>query len=231
LPSARGLKRQSPSSSQSARRSLSARARSHHPVIGCLALHLERVAQHFILRKGRRRILAEQDVQIARFAELAGEPAQFLAQMLIILAAHGVAEKGQRRAQAAERHPRLVQGVGIARLQQGDLVQPEMAQAGGGDRPKRIGFAHLRIEADRIGLGRAAEPAFHQRVAALVLAERAEAQRRGAADLLGKLEQGGGLAVLELQLELDERRALAPGADRAFVQHDLDEAAAMLDLP
>ena len=59
-------------------------------------------------------LAGKEDVEVARVAELRREPAQLLAQVLIILAADGRPEQRKGRAQPPERDPRLVQRVGIA---------------------------------------------------------------------------------------------------------------------
>ena len=167
----------------------------------------------------------EQHVKIAGVAELAREPADLLPKLGIILAAHRRPEQRQGRAQPAQRDPRLVQRIGVAPIEQHDLVQPVVAQAGLGDGAEGLALVDPDRQRDRVGFGGLTQRLFLQRIATLGFAQHAEAEGQRCADLPGQREEGARLARLELELKLAERRVRLAGGDLAFVQHHLDHAA------
>ncbi len=137
------------------------------------------------------------------------------------------AEQREGRAQAAQGHPQLVQGLDVAAREQHGLVEPGLAQAGEGHGLERLGGRHLRVERHRLGLHGAAEAALDQGVAALELAQRAEAQGHVGAERPGEVEQGRGRAAGQLELDLADRGdPVVRRPDPAAVEGDLDAAAA-----
>ncbi len=164
---------------------------------------IRRGAEQFIV--GKAGLAGEEDVEVAGVTQLAGEPAEFVAQRLVILAAGGRPEQRKSRAQPAQRNPCLVQRIGVASTEQDDFVEPIVTQARMGDGAKRVAFARGRRQRDRLGPSDPSELGLRERIAALGLGEDAEAQRHRPADLLGEIEQNLGAALLELELELDDR--------------------------
>ena len=196
------------------------------PVIGLGAALEQPGVDHLVVAEA-----GQQHVGVAGVAELARQPGDLLAQRLIFLAADRGAEQRQCRAQAAQRDPRLVHGVSVARREQHDLVEPVVAQAAIRDDAERLAFRHRAVERDRLGPGAASEPVLGQRIAALALAQHAQPQRHRRAELASQLEQPCRLARLDLELELADGRLRLAAAHLAFVEDDLDAAALALDGP
>jgi hypothetical protein len=97
-----------------------------------------------------------------------------------------------------------------------------VAHAATENRLQRVLNRHRRRELQRPGLAPGRRLARDQAVAAGGLVEHSQPQGDERPHRLGKLEQGARFALLELELDLADRRLRAIGADRAAVTRDLD---------
>ena len=182
---------------------------------------------------GRLQGLGDEHVEVAGGPELVRHALQLAPDRVALPVRHGVLEQRDRRPEAAQAHPHLVDGVRVpfAPRRTASFAtawrRQERAMAW-----KAAAARQSPIEPERLRLGRLRPLAGEQVVAALRLGLEAQAQRGRLRERPGDAEQGGRIAALQLQLDLRHRASRPPaparGGDAAAVEGDLERRAVAL---
>ena len=177
-----------------------------------------------IVRGHRRQRFAAQHIPVARRSERIDQRAQ-AAHQVVRQHAHA-AKQPQRRAQAPQRHPRLMHVLDVFGVQHARQIGLELREAGLDDRGKAVLHADAVLEHQRHRLDRRIRHAVRQAHAALGLADVERQAVERPRPLQRQREQRIRLACFQLELDLADRLAGFARNHLADIQRHLDLRAA-----
>ena len=179
---------------------------------------------------GERAFLDEfaQGVAIARRSHRRGEVARLSAEKLEFGAGNDALEHGQRRAQPPQRHPHLMDGLGIVAFAQRRPVGDEMIDIAKND--PGDGFVENEFGRQRrwLGLDRARQEARGEAIGALGLADDVEPQGQALRHGRGKFIEVARFAGFQFQLDFAQRACALASDDLALVEGRLDSGGAAI---